>query len=166
MLGVKRRRKGSVATPRLIGHGNSSQSSSVAQSRPNRQQQYGKHLAKQPTDGVSLRASSSRSSTATAPSHQPSVHRRTRFQSADPPEESLAPEDDTTIHEREDADSLNEIIMCIDRRERGTVGCCYYVARDQKLFVMTDVACSGVEVMENCESHCFILFFQMIAYLN
>lgn len=62
----------------------------------------------------------------------------------------MRPEDDIAIDEREDADSLNEVIMCVDMRDRGTVGCCYYVARDQKLFVMPDVTCGGIEVIDTC----------------
>ena len=62
----------------------------------------------------------------------------------------MQPEDDNVIEEREDADSLNEVIMCVDMRDRGTVGCCYYVARDQKLYVMADVAYGGVEVIDSC----------------
>ncbi|QDS74512.1 hypothetical protein FKW77_007276 [Venturia effusa] len=45
------------------------------------------------------------------------------------------------LHEGEvddDADSLNEVVLAVDLRERGTVGCAYYVARDEKLFFMED----------------------------
>jgi len=40
--------------------------------------------------------------------------------------------------------------MCVDMRDRGTVGCCYYVARDQKLFVMADLIYGGIEVIDTC----------------
>lgn len=48
-------------------------------------------------------------------------------------------------------DSLNEVVMAVDLRDRGTVGCCYYVARDEKLYFMEDVKCGGWEVIESCE---------------
>lgn len=49
-----------------------------------------------------------------------------------------------------DIDALNEVIMAVDLRERGTVGCCYYVARDEKLCFMEDVKFGGVDVVDTC----------------
>ena len=51
----------------------------------------------------------------------------------------------------EDADYLNEVIMAIDLRDRGTVGCCYYVAMDEKLYLMEDVKHGGLEIVQACE---------------
>ncbi|KAF2471929.1 uncharacterized protein BDR25DRAFT_366675 [Lindgomyces ingoldianus] len=48
----------------------------------------------------------------------------------------------------ENLDSLNEVIMAVDVRERGTVGCCYYVARDEKLYFMEDMKLGGVDVVD------------------
>ncbi|KAF1995853.1 hypothetical protein P154DRAFT_609734 [Amniculicola lignicola CBS 123094] len=48
----------------------------------------------------------------------------------------------------EDEDYLNEIIMAVDLRDRGTVGCCYYVARDETLYFMEDVQCGGVDIVD------------------
>ncbi|KAK4975590.1 chaperone ATPase hsp78 [Elasticomyces elasticus] len=47
-----------------------------------------------------------------------------------------------------DLDALNEIIMGVDLRDRGTVGCSYYVAREEKLYFMEDVKLGGVEVID------------------
>ena len=80
------------------------------------------------------------------------AYRQSRPQSTHLPSDDIYPEDDNVIQDREDADSLNEVVMCIDMRDRGTVGCCYYVARDQKMFVMSDVSYGGVEIVETCES--------------
>jgi DNA mismatch repair protein MSH5 len=41
--------------------------------------------------------------------------------------------------------------MAIDLKDQGTVGCCYYVARDEKLFFMEDVKLGGIEVVDACE---------------
>lgn len=59
-------------------------------------------------------------------------------------------------HEAEDdddADALNEVILAVDLRERGTVGCAYYVARDEKLYFMEDARLGGVETIEARKSH-------------
>lgn len=47
-----------------------------------------------------------------------------------------------------DLDALNEVIMAVDIRERGTVGCCCYVAREEKLHFMQDVKLGGADVVE------------------
>ena len=68
------------------------------------------------------------------------------------------------MFEREHGDSLDEVIMAVEMRDRGTVGCCYYVAREQILYMvrsnqipaitsdllmqMADVDRGGVEVMD------------------
>jgi DNA mismatch repair protein MSH5 len=63
------------------------------------------------------------------------------------------PTEDTSVFARDpedglDADSLDQIVMAVDIRERGTVGCAYYVARQEKLFFMEDVKQGGVETIE------------------
>ena len=60
------------------------------------------------------------------------------------------PEDDEAIAEREEDDSLNEVVMAVDMKERGTVGCCYYVAREEKFYILEDVECGGLEVIDTC----------------
>jgi DNA mismatch repair protein MSH5 len=45
-------------------------------------------------------------------------------------------------------DTLNEVIMAVDLTPRGTVGCCYYVARDEKLYFMEDIQCAEVDVVD------------------
>ena len=42
--------------------------------------------------------------------------------------------------------------MAVDLKERGTVGCCYYVAREEKLYFMEDVQLGGVDVVDACRS--------------
>lgn len=54
-------------------------------------------------------------------------------------------------NDSEEADHLNEVIMAIDLRDRGTVGCCYYVAREEKLYLMEDAKHGGLEVVKACE---------------
>jgi hypothetical protein len=57
-------------------------------------------------------------------------------------------EDDVQVQEREDADAMNEIIMAVDMRERGTVGCAFYIAREEKLCMIQDILLSGLEVID------------------
>jgi DNA mismatch repair protein MSH5 len=64
--------------------------------------------------------------------------------------ESLHNNDILTESNLNDIDALNEVIMAVDLRERGTVGCCYYVARDEKLCFMEDVKFGGVDVVDSC----------------
>jgi DNA mismatch repair protein MSH5 len=55
-------------------------------------------------------------------------------------------------NDSEEADHLNEVIMAIELRDRGTVGCCYYVAMEEKLYLMEDAKHGGSEVVKACES--------------
>lgn len=47
-----------------------------------------------------------------------------------------------------DQDFLDEVIMAVDFKGRGTVGCCYYVARNETLYFMEDVQLGSVEVVD------------------
>lgn len=48
----------------------------------------------------------------------------------------------------EELDANHEIVMAVDLKERGTVGCCYYVARDEKMYFMEDSRMGGVDVVD------------------
>ncbi|KAL8885773.1 MAG: hypothetical protein Q9215_006422 [Flavoplaca cf. flavocitrina] len=65
----------------------------------------------------------------------------------------FAPERETDINEREEDDSLNEVVMAIDLRDRGTVGCAYYIAREEKLYMMQDMSSGGIETVELLKLH-------------
>ena len=65
-----------------------------------------------------------------------------------PPTELNFLEDEVAIHDREDNDALNEIVMALDLRNRDTVGCSYYVTREEKIYLMGDVKFGGVEIIE------------------
>jgi hypothetical protein len=59
---------------------------------------------------------------------------------------------DAEIRADEAADeALNHIIMAIDIRDRDTVGCAYYVAREQSLRCMEDMANGGIELLDICQ---------------
>jgi DNA mismatch repair protein MSH5 len=61
---------------------------------------------------------------------------------------SISVEDEEAAHDREENDSLNETIMALDMKSRGTVGCCYYVAREEKLYFMEDVKLGGLNAID------------------
>lgn len=50
-----------------------------------------------------------------------------------------------------DLDALDEIIMSVDIKERGTIGCSYYVAREEKLYFMQDMSLGSIEVIDSRE---------------
>ena len=41
--------------------------------------------------------------------------------------------------------------MAVDVTTRGTVGCAYYIAADEKLYFMEDVELGGPDVVEACQ---------------
>lgn len=57
-------------------------------------------------------------------------------------------ETEAEILEREDSDDMNEIIMAVDMKERGTIGCAYYIAREEKLCLMEDIKMAGLETID------------------
>ena len=59
-------------------------------------------------------------------------------------------EDDPSIDDPLHDDSLNEVVMAVDVRSRGTVGCAYYVAREERLHFMEDVKLGGADIVEAC----------------
>jgi DNA mismatch repair protein MSH5 len=58
-------------------------------------------------------------------------------------------ETDADIQTREDSDAMNEVIMAVDMKERGTIGCAYYIARKEKLCLMEDIKMAGLEIVDS-----------------
>ena len=54
------------------------------------------------------------------------------------------------FEEPEDDDSLHEAIMAIDMRNRDSIGCSYYVAREEKLYLLNDVSYGGLDIIDTC----------------
>ncbi|KAL8859369.1 MAG: hypothetical protein Q9178_004047 [Gyalolechia marmorata] len=145
----KRRRTPSIRTSR------SSNASESARSRPtptgrlparwNSQQQSVRRISLQHRN----QRESSATSTSRFGSHPPDRNPSSATQS----ESGFAPEQDADIHEREEDDALNEVIMAVDLRDRGTVGCAYYIAREEKLYMMQDVSSGGIDIIETLKLH-------------
>jgi hypothetical protein len=51
-----------------------------------------------------------------------------------------------------DDDTLNEVIMAVNMTTQGVLGTCYYVAKDETLYLMEDTACGSVELVESSKS--------------
>ena len=67
------------------------------------------------------------------------------------PHVNEAPENDDEILERERDDSLDEVVMAIDFKDRGTLGCAYFIARDETLHMMEDITNGAHELIESCK---------------
>lgn len=143
----KRRRNSSIVTP-VVGHRGSFRSSSGARSSPVPHAQPVIHPQRQPKKRVSLLPPSSRESSVASYSRNGSVAPTAHSAHNLPPDTGVLAELDDEIVEREDNDSLNEVIMAVDLKDRGTVGCCYYIAKEEKLCLMEDVKSGGIEIVD------------------
>jgi DNA mismatch repair protein MSH5 len=74
------------------------------------------------------------------------VRLRVRVQTPTPPISDALPHNSLDNGD----DSLNEVIMAVDFQGHNTVGCCYYVARDEKIYFMEDVKLGGFDVVDTC----------------
>lgn len=45
-------------------------------------------------------------------------------------------------------DESGQVIMAVDLKERGTVGCCYYVAQEEQLRILGDIQLGGKDVID------------------
>lgn len=53
----------------------------------------------------------------------------------------------------DNADALNEVILAIDMKENGNLGCAYYIAADEILFLLEDVPMASIEIVETVILH-------------
>lgn len=97
---------------------------------------------------VSLHRPTSRTTSLTSFHHEASTALSSRAGSTAPSDLDVRPENEIDIEEREENDALNEVVMAVDLKERGTVGCCYYVAREEKLYFMEDVKHGGLGIID------------------
>lgn len=126
--------------------------SSVIRSSPTLRAHTKRRLRQPATSRGSLRAPSRRESSAPSSSHLVSEHINPHPGGGQQRSPETAPEQDGDVEEREDDDSLNEVIMAVDLRDRGTIGCAYYVAREEKIYMMEDIRFGGTQFIETCKS--------------
>ena len=53
----------------------------------------------------------------------------------------------------EDDERLELIVMAVDVRERGTIGCAYYIAREERLFCMEEIRGGSDSLLQTREFH-------------
>ncbi|KAJ9389582.1 hypothetical protein DTO063F5_2075 [Paecilomyces variotii] len=50
--------------------------------------------------------------------------------------------------EQEFDEDLDRVVMAVDIRDNGTVGCCYYVAREEKIYLFSDAHVADMTIIE------------------
>ncbi|EZF33889.1 hypothetical protein H101_02549 [Trichophyton interdigitale H6] len=103
----------------------------------------GNRTSSQDTHYISSRLSYSRA-TSVATSRNP------QNENENPPSNALPHGQATTQEERLDDydDELCKVVMAVDMKDRGTIGCSYYSAQEEKLYVMEDIVYGGHDVID------------------
>ncbi|PQE06508.1 dna mismatch repair msh5 protein [Rutstroemia sp. NJR-2017a WRK4] len=68
-------------------------------------------------------------------------------------DDGILQENENDIQIRENMDSMNEVIMALNLKDRGSVGCAYYVAREEKLCLMADISMGGLDIVDMLKVH-------------
>ena len=156
MIAAKRRRDGSIAATPTVNQSNDSRASSFVQFSQLRSFQRTKHPKQTPTKRVILNLPRSHSNSNAPSSHVCPAYHRSRLPSVDASAVDIAREDGVEEGQDEFGD-LDEIIMCVDMRERGMVGCCYYESSTGSLHLVEDIPCGGLEVIDTCP-YAFVMY--------
>ena len=71
---------------------------------------------------------------------------------------SMAPNDAENVHdlraevqEQVMDESMDDVVMAVDMRDKGTVGCCYYLAARETIFLMVDIKSAGLDIIDLCK---------------
>jgi DNA mismatch repair protein MSH5 len=81
--------------------------------------------------------------------HSQAASRRHTPQDTSPPQAQT----DHVAGNDEINEDLEQVVMAIDRQQKGTVGCAYYVAREETLYCLQDMTNGSLEAIEKCESY-------------
>ena len=136
MTATKRYHDSSTAATPTLSSSNGSRTPSVAPSPSVPQPQRSRYAQQHPRKRVSSRPSSSRTDPVASSSRPYVAYKHGRQRYTTPSASAVQPENDAEVKEREDSDSLDEVIMAVDMRDRGTVGCAYYLPREQTLYMV------------------------------
>lgn len=61
----------------------------------------------------------------------------------------------SAINEDENGiDDSGEVVMAVDIKEKGTVGCCFYIAREERLGILGDVQFGEENLIDICKLLC------------
>lgn len=81
--------------------------------------------------------------------HQP----RPRINSSSSSPSVIVEETEGELRAREDADAMNETVLAIDMKDRKTLGCAYYIAGQEKLYIINDIKTAGIELIDTLKVH-------------
>ena len=150
MNAAKHRRDGSIAATPTVSQSNDADRSSLVQSSPLSHFQRSKHPQQRPTKSVKLRLPSNDPRAIALSSHPRPAYRKSSTSSVAASAFNAASEN--RIEGQEEDIDPDEIIMCVDMRDRGTVGCCYYESSTGSLHLVEDIKYGGLEVVDTCEN--------------
>ena len=136
MITKKRYHDGSTAATPALSSSNDPRTYCVAPSSAIFLSKQSRHGQQYPKKCVSNHPPSSRSDPVTSPTGPYATRKHTRRLYTAPSASDVQPENDAEVNEREENDNLDEVIMAVDMRERGTVGCAYYLPREQTLYMV------------------------------
>ena len=151
MDAIKSHRDTSIAATPTVNQINDSCASPFIRSSPSRHFQQAEHPQKRPTKGRGLHLSRNHPGSSVPPSHRLPTHPHSRFSSVAASGVDVTPENGAEGNQDEDSNA-DEIIMCVDMRDRGTVGCCYYESSTRSLHLVEDIQYGGLDVVGTCES--------------
>lgn len=145
-----KRQKTSIKLP-MMGNRKNPLPESLACSSPTSRIRSLDSLQLQPGKKVSFDQRPTRVSSAASFDRANSTASTSRAMSNGPSVSVPVAENDDDIQDREESDSLDEVIMAVDLRDKETVGCSYYVASEEKLYLMEDLKHGGIEVIDACK---------------
>lgn len=156
---MKRLRKSSPNTP-FASQGNKSCQSSRLRSSPISLTQIANYAQKHPSKRISLYSlPAQRDSSVTSHPDDCVASSKPNFNVPSTIPDIAPAESDADVEEREQNDSLEDVVMAVDLRHQETVGCSYYVGREEKLYCMEDVKLGGLEILDMCK--CFISVYRI-----
>ena len=147
MNAAKRRRDKSVAATSAVNQSNDSRASSFDQSSPLWHFQQSKRFQQRPTQGIALHIPEKLSHYNVSPSPIRPASRHSHIPYAAASVVDVTQEEGAEGEPEEDGDP-DEVIMCVDVRERGTVGCCFYESSTGSLHLVEDIQCGGLDVID------------------
>lgn len=156
MNAAKRRRDESVGATSTVNRSNDFRALSFDQSSPLCHFQQTKRLQQRPTQRIGLHIPEklSRCSDSLFPMRPASHHSQISYTAASVVD--VAQEDGAEGVLEEDS-VTDEVIMCVDVRERGTVGCCFYESSTGSLHMVEDIQFGGLDVIDTrgcIPNHC------------
>ncbi|KAF3049875.1 MutS protein msh5 [Didymella keratinophila] len=121
---------------------------------PNNTKYKGPYCHKGSRTSASSRTRSSSVASVRPPRHRQQTHHAPFVQTPSRVAPSDAQQSGDFTLETEDAndDTLSEVIMAVDMTPRGTVGCCYYVAREERLYFMEDIQIGDVDIVDTLKT--------------